>query len=86
MTSVDGFTRGSKGHIKYNKDTKKRRHAHEGDGDEDVEMVDATPASKANKKRRKEIRLGHEFKAKVSHLGKMTYTCLIDLSRRREAT
>ncbi|KIJ49356.1 hypothetical protein M422DRAFT_59161 [Sphaerobolus stellatus SS14] len=66
ITSVDGFTRGPNGRIKFNKDTKKRRHANE--EDEDVEMGEAQAASssKPNKKRKKEkeIRLGQEFKAK----------------------
>ena len=35
LTSVDGFTRGPNGRVKFNKDTKKRRRE-EGDG-EDVE-------------------------------------------------
>ncbi|KAF8586684.1 NUC173-domain-containing protein [Ramaria rubella] len=66
LTSVDGFTRGPSGRVKFNKDTKKRRRANEADGDggnEDVEMADAvTP--KPSKKRKKEPKLGHEFKAK----------------------
>jgi ribosomal RNA-processing protein 12 len=66
LTSVDGFTRGPNGRIKFNKDTKKRRHANEGNEDDDVEMVDATkPTAKVNKKRKKDPKLGHEFKAKV---------------------
>ncbi|KAF8521281.1 NUC173-domain-containing protein [Hysterangium stoloniferum] len=65
LTSVDGFTRGPNGRIKFNKDTKKRRHANEAHEDDDVEMADATrPATTANKKRKKDPKLGHEFKAK----------------------
>lgn len=65
MTSVDGFTRGPNGRIKFNKDTKKRRRENE-DVDGDVEMADgvAAGATKKNKKRT-EPKLGHEFKAKV---------------------
>lgn len=66
ITSVDGFTRGANGRVKFNKNTKKRRR--ENVGDEDVEMGDAsTPAVLGAKKTRKnsEPRLGHEFKAKV---------------------
>jgi len=59
LTSVDGFTRGPGGRIKFNKDTKKRRHENEVD-DEDVDMAEAEPANK----KRSEVKLGHEFKAK----------------------
>jgi len=63
LTSVDGFTRGPNGRIKFNKDTKKRRRANE--VLEDVEMADATrPAATTNKKRKKDLKLGREFKAK----------------------
>ncbi|KAG6903066.1 hypothetical protein C0995_006253 [Termitomyces sp. Mi166 len=64
MTSVDGFTRGPNGRVKFHKDTKKRRR--EEFEAEDVEMADgeaATIASKKNK-RKAEPKLGHEFKAK----------------------
>ncbi|KAJ2931221.1 hypothetical protein H1R20_g5799, partial [Candolleomyces eurysporus] len=62
MTSVDGFTRGPNGKIKFNKDTKKRRRE---EAEEDVEMEDAesTPKAKKNKKKA-EFRIGQEFKAK----------------------
>ncbi|KAH7888705.1 armadillo-type protein [Phlebopus sp. FC_14] len=64
VTSVDGFTRGPNGRIKFNKDTKKRRRDIE-DEDGDVEMADGeTPAVSKNNKRRSELKLGHEFKAK----------------------
>lgn len=64
ITSADGFTRGAGGRVKFNKNTKKRRRAGE---DEDVDMMDvddAQPKHKANK-RKTEVKLGHEFKAKV---------------------
>ncbi|KAF8515453.1 NUC173-domain-containing protein [Gautieria morchelliformis] len=67
LTSVDGFTRGANGRVKFNKDTKKRRRANEGEGEDgDVEMPDAIGLgpSKSNKKRKKEAKLGQEFKAK----------------------
>ncbi|KAF6760152.1 ribosomal RNA-processing protein 12 [Ephemerocybe angulata] len=61
MTSVDGFTRGPSGKIKFNKDTKKRRREEA----EDVVMEDVEAAPKAKKNKKKaEPRLGHEFKAK----------------------
>jgi len=63
MTSVDGFTRGANGKVKFNKDTKKRRREEA----EDVEMedVEAAPKAKKGKKKNVEPRPGHEFKAKV---------------------
>ncbi|PIL36261.1 hypothetical protein GSI_01923 [Ganoderma sinense ZZ0214-1] len=64
LTSVDGFTRGPNGKVKFNKDTKKRRRENE-DMDGDVEMADGE-GQKADKKtkRRAEPKFGHEFKAK----------------------
>lgn len=67
MTSVDGFTRGANGKVKFNKDTKKRRRE---EAAQDVEMADAGAelpvASKPKKPKKKdEPRFGHEFKAKV---------------------
>ncbi|KAG1878300.1 armadillo-type protein [Suillus subluteus] len=63
MTSVDGFTRGPNGRIKFNKDTKKRRRENE-DEDGDVEMVDGAATATKKNKRPIEPKLGHEFKAK----------------------
>jgi len=64
LTSVDGFTRGLNGRIKFNKDTKKRRR--EAEETEDVEMADReeAPAKPTKGKRQAEPKLGHEFKAK----------------------
>ncbi|EIW63581.1 NUC173-domain-containing protein [Trametes versicolor FP-101664 SS1] len=64
LTSVDGFTRGPNGKVKFNKDTKKRRR--EADEAEDVEMADAEAGQKAGKKSKKRTdpKFGHEFKAK----------------------
>ena len=64
LTSVDGFTRGPNGRVKFNKDTKKRRR--EADEVEDVEMGDAELFGRKPEKRRSEPKLGREFKAKVS--------------------
>ncbi|KAJ6499124.1 armadillo-type protein [Mycena sanguinolenta] len=64
MTSVDGFTRGPNGRVKFNKDTKKRRRENE-DADGDVEMGDGEAGSKNKKAKRKDDpKFGHEFKAK----------------------
>lgn len=65
LTSVDGFTRGANGKIKFNKDTKKRRR--EEDAAMDVEMADVEPAATKAKKAKKkdEPKFGHEFKSKV---------------------
>jgi len=65
ITSVDGFTQGRNGKIKFNKDTKKRRLDEA--NMEDVEMADvdeSTSKSKKMKKKSSEVKLGHEFKAK----------------------
>lgn len=66
MTSVDGFTRGPNGRIKFNKDTKKRRR--EADEAEDVEMAEVAPTDAKKIKRKVETKIGHEFKAKVSFI------------------
>ncbi|KAF9453999.1 NUC173-domain-containing protein [Macrolepiota fuliginosa MF-IS2] len=67
MTSVDGFTRGPGGRIKFNKDTKKRRRE-DNDNDDDIEMADGENVSagrkKSKNKEKNEPRIGHEFKAK----------------------
>lgn len=68
ITSVDGFTRGPNGRVKFNKDTKKRRRDNDG-VDDDVEMVDLEATGKGRKSKRKsDVKLGHEFKAKVSRI------------------
>ena len=64
LTSVDGFTRDGRGRVKFNKDTKKRRRENE-DEDGDVEMGDETATSNKKNRRRSEVKLGREFKAKV---------------------
>lgn len=66
LTSVDGFTRGQGGRIKFNKDTKKRRKE-DIDIDDDIEMADGENINtkRKNKKTNEGPRLGHEFKAKV---------------------
>jgi len=65
ITSVDGFARGPNGRIKFNKDTKKRRREMD---ETDYEMADGEGGTvKSHKSERKrDARLGHEFKAKVS--------------------
>ncbi|GLB37646.1 putative NUC173-domain-containing protein [Lyophyllum shimeji] len=64
ITSVDGFTRGPNGRIKFNKDTKKRRR--EAADLEDVEMADgeSRPAASKQNKKKVEQKIGQEFKAK----------------------
>ena len=65
ITSADGFTRGAGGRVKFNKNTKKRRRAGE-DEDADAMDVDDTQPKRRTNKRKAEVKLGHEFKAKVS--------------------
>ena len=73
LTSADGFTRGSGGRVKFNKDTKKRRRENAGE-DEDVEMGEVESAKPG--KKRSENKIGREYRAKVRmklsyFLGKM---------------
>jgi ribosomal RNA-processing protein 12 len=64
FTSIDGFTRGPNGKIKFHKDTKKRRR--EEMDEEDIEMVDAVVREASSKSRKRhEVKVGQEFKAKV---------------------
>ena len=65
ITSVDGFTRGPNGRVKFNKDTKKRRRENE-DTTGDVEMADGEAIKGRKSKRHSDQKLGHEFKAKAS--------------------
>lgn len=68
ITSVDGFTRGPNGKIKFNKDTKKRRREEE--AIQDIEMADPEEigGNKSKKpKKKSDPAFGHEFKAKVFH-------------------
>lgn len=63
ITSVDGFRRNTRGTVKFNKDTKKRRRENE---DEDVEMADETEAQTRKQKQRQTVaKVGKEFMAKV---------------------
>jgi ribosomal RNA-processing protein 12 len=62
LTSADGFTRGPGGHIKFNKDTKKRRRENAAE-DEDVEMGEVESAKPGKKQSGGKI--GQEFRAKV---------------------
>ena len=64
LTSIDGFTRGPNGKIKFHKDTKKRRR--EEMSEDDVEMADAAAEEGVSKsKKRNQVKVGQEFKAKV---------------------
>lgn len=62
ITSVDGFTRGPNGRVKFNKDTKKRRR-----DNEDLDMMDVDESDRNHNKQKRKTgpKLGHEFKAKV---------------------
>ncbi|KAJ7200710.1 armadillo-type protein [Mycena rebaudengoi] len=64
ITSVDGFTRGANGRVKFNKDTKKRRRDNEDDGDVEMGEADGAGGKPKKNKRRMEAKFGHEFKAK----------------------
>lgn len=64
LTSVDGFTRGPNGRIKFNKDTKKRRREEDA-MDVDVEPDEMSPGKR--KKMKDQPKFGHEYKAKVGN-------------------
>jgi ribosomal RNA-processing protein 12 len=64
ITSVDGFARGSNGRVKFHRDTKKRRR--ENEDAEDVEMAEEQQVKGKKNKMRTDVKLGHEFKAKVN--------------------
>lgn len=79
MTSVDGFTRGPSGQVKFHKNTKKRRaeetaaeavYSNSDGGGNDVEMDDPKNAAGAGRKKKKTelVHLGQGFKAKVRAL------------------
>jgi ribosomal RNA-processing protein 12 len=70
ITSVDGFTRGPNGRVKFNKDTKKRRRENE-DMEGDVEMADGDVGKGRKGKRHPDVKLGHEFKAKACLLSSL---------------
>ena len=72
LTSADGFTRGPGGRVKFNKDTKKRRRENAVE-DEDVEMGEVEAAKPGMK--RSEGKIGHEFRAKVRKLSKLSWRC-----------
>jgi len=62
MISADGFTRGPKGQVKFNKNTKKRRAEEDA---MDIDIDESKPASKQSKAKRQEVvKLGQEFKAR----------------------
>ncbi|KAG7098810.1 hypothetical protein E1B28_000715 [Marasmius oreades] len=62
ITSVDGFTRGPNGRVKFNKDTKKRRRENEDAEDDPMEVVENN--SKKQKSRQFHTKPGQEYKAK----------------------
>ena len=77
MVSVDGFTRGPGGEVKFHKNTKKRRAEEaaaeavygDGNGGDDMKMDDeakkTTDGGGKKKKKTERVYLGQEFKAKV---------------------
>lgn len=77
ITSVDGFTRGANGRVKFNKDTKKRRREND-EAEEDVEMADGDKGKKS-KRKSSEVKLGHEFKAKVNSILSFRTPLVVDL-------
>jgi ribosomal RNA-processing protein 12 len=71
LVSVDGFTRNPNGTIKFHKDTKKRRKEEMEMGDMEIDALEAQPkggVGPERTKKRKEARIGQEFKAKVRNV------------------
>jgi len=65
IRSVDGFSRGPNGRVKFNKDTKKRRREEVEGEIEDVEMGDVAANTDRKSKKRSPEKLGKEFRSKV---------------------
>lgn len=66
LVSVDGFTRNPNGTIKFHKDTKKRRKEEMEMGDMEVDVPEHSGGVGPERtKKRKDARIGQEFKAKV---------------------
>lgn len=66
IRSVDGFSRGPSGRVKFNKDTKKRRREELEGEIEEVEMGDAAVNTGRKNKKTSPEKLGKEFRSKVS--------------------
>lgn len=65
IRSVDGFSRGPNGRVKFNKDTKKRRREELEGEVEDVEMGDVAANAGRKGKRLSPGKVGKEFRSKV---------------------
>ena len=65
ILSADGFSRGSGGRIKFNKDTKKRRREELEGETEDIEMGDVTVNTGRKSKKHSPEKVGKEFRSKV---------------------
>lgn len=65
IRSVDGFSRGPSGRVKFNKDTKKRRREELEGEIEDIEMGGVTIDTGRKSKKHSPEKLGKEFRSKV---------------------
>ena len=65
IRSVDGFSRGPSGRVKFNKDTKKRRREELEGGTEDIEMGDVTVNTGRKSKKHSPEKVGKDFRSKV---------------------
>lgn len=86
--SVDGFSRGPGGRVRFNKDTKKRRREELEGEIEDVEMGDVTINANRKSKKLSPEKLGKEFRSKVriTEHGDENLACVTEFpieSRRR---
>jgi len=65
IRSIDGFSRGPNGRVKFNKDTKKRRREELEGETEDIEMGDVTASTGRKSKKHSPEKIGKEFRSKV---------------------
>ena len=65
IRSIDGFSRGPNGRVKFNKDTKKRRREELEGEIEDIEMSDMTANTGGRSKKRSPEKVGKEFRSRV---------------------
>ena len=65
IRSIDGFSRGPNGRVKFNKDTKKRRREELEGETEDIEMGDVTVNTGRKSKKNSPEKVGKEFRSRV---------------------
>lgn len=76
IRSIDGFSRGPNGRVKFNKDTKKRRREELEGETEDIEMGDVTGNTGRKNKKNSPEKVGKEFRSRVRPVLIITRTVL----------